>query len=96
MGLDNISYSDLLKHIDNLRDQGLSDNHPDMLQAKWKLLDFLHSQKHGTPKSSVPRVNTTKTFALVEKKEPSKLPGYLAAAALMVLGLRYISRKYES
>lgn len=93
MNLDNISYSDLLKHIDNLRDRGLSDNHPDMMQAKWKLLDFLHSQKRGASKSSVPRVNTAKTFALVEKKEPSRVPSYLAAAALIALGLHYIRGK---
>jgi len=63
MNLEKISYQELLKHIDALREKGISDNHPDMLKAKWKLREFL-SQKKKKSNAIVPRVKSVKTVTL--------------------------------
>ena len=63
MDLEKISYQELLQHIDTLRSQGKSDNHPDMLKAKWKLREFLGKKKEKS-KSIVPKLKSIQTVTL--------------------------------
>jgi hypothetical protein len=62
MDLEKITYQELLKHIDTLRSKNISDNHPDMLKAKWKLREFLQDKKKTT--SLVPKLKSVKTVTL--------------------------------
>ena len=70
MDLNKISYAELLQHIDHLRENGVSDNHPNMIKAKWKLREFLDSTGK-TSKGVVPKLKSIKTLALTEQKSSS-------------------------
>jgi len=67
MDLDKISYSELLQHIDKLRSQGISDNHSDMLKAKWKLREFLGKDEKST--AIVPKLKSIQTITLSQAPE---------------------------
>lgn len=71
MDLEKISYQELLQYIDTLRSHGKSDNHPDMLKAKWRLREFLSRKKEKSTKSTaiVPKLKSIQTVTLSQAPE---------------------------
>lgn len=72
MNLEKITYQELLKHIDDLRSKGISDNSPEMLKAKWKLREFLSGNKKST--AIVPKLTSIKTVTLSQAPESQDTP----------------------
>jgi hypothetical protein len=68
MDLDKISYPELLQYVDKLRSQGIADNHPDMVKAKWKLREFLATKKEKST-SLVPKLKSIITITLNQAPE---------------------------
>lgn len=82
MDLEKISYQDLLNHIDQLRSQNKTDEHPEMLAAKWKLRDFL--QKRSKSTGIVPRLKTVKTVTLSEAETTTAYNKFAVAGMVLV------------
>lgn len=76
MDLEKISYQELLQHIDTLRSQGKSDNHPDMLKAKWKLREFLSKKKEKST-AIVPKLKSIQTITLSQAPEDNKFNKFI-------------------
>jgi hypothetical protein len=83
MDLEKISYSELLQYIDKLRSQGISDNHPDMLKAKWKLRDFLSKKKKSN--ALVPKLKSVKTITLNQVPEEQGYNKYVILGVAFAL-----------
>jgi hypothetical protein len=82
MDLEKITYQDLLQYIDALRSQGKSDNHPDMLKAKWKLREFLGKTKEKST-SIVPKLKSIKTVTL------NQVPEDITFNKFVILGMAF-------
>lgn len=81
-------YYKLLKQIDALREQGVTNSDPKMMRLRMRLRDMLeHKKKRGLPKrknSLVPRLKSVKTitFQSAEKDDKSKFV-YLGVAVAL-------------
>lgn len=97
MNLEKISYQELLKHIDDLRSKGVSDNHPDMLKAKWKLREFLDGSKKKST-ALVPKLKSVKTITVDQNlgcPEEAKLINKFVALGVAV-GLVALLLKFKN
>lgn len=89
MDLEKISYQDLLQYIDTLRSQGKSDNHQDMLNAKWKLREFLGKKKEKST-AIVPKLKSIQTVTLNQAPEATHFNKFvILGVAFALVALLY-------
>lgn len=88
MDIEKLSYPLLLKYIDDLRQQGLTDNHPRMVKAKTRLRDLLELRKtKPLKKAALPKLTSISTVQIEapvfgENKETNK---YLLLGAMVAI-----------
>ena len=72
MEISNLSFEELLQHIDHLRSKGMSDSSPELSVARERLRQLLASRKSKEQKSNkvVPVLVASKTLTLSALPEP--------------------------
>jgi hypothetical protein len=68
----NLPYLQVLREIDKLREQGISDSDPEMMKLRIKLRDHLETLNKNKPKAVVPTLMSIRTVKF-EPKPKKKL-----------------------